>query len=180
MPRGVCRAPSAKIDLIAHGIPDAGFVDPTDFKDQFGVEGKVVLLTFGLLSPEPGVEYVLNALPEIVAEFPEVVYIVLGATHPNKLREPGEAYQASLEKCYRNDNLEKAYWGNIQPAPRGQADFSKPGSTSTRIKNGLFEIPDRAVDLAAAAKRPGPSLVVADPSATSGSAHLWRVGGFFP
>jgi glycosyltransferase involved in cell wall biosynthesis len=65
----VYHAPTAKIDLIAHGIPDVGFVDPTYFKDQFGVEGKVVLLTFGLLSPNKGIEYVLNALPEIVAEF---------------------------------------------------------------------------------------------------------------
>lgn len=90
-------APSSKIDLIPHGIPDVGFVDPTYFKDQFGVEGKVVLLTFGLLSPNKGIEQVLNALPQIVAEFPEVVYIVLGATHPNELREHGEAYRLSLE-----------------------------------------------------------------------------------
>jgi len=55
-------APLAKIDLIPHGIPDVGFVDPTYFKDQFGVEGRVVLLTFGLLSPNKGIEYVLNAL----------------------------------------------------------------------------------------------------------------------
>ena len=83
-------APPAKIDLIAHGIPDVGFVDPTYFKDQFGVEGRVVLLTFGLLSPNKGIEYVLNALPQILAEFPEVVYIVLGATHPNEVREHGK------------------------------------------------------------------------------------------
>ena len=93
----VYHAPAAKIDLIAHGIPDVGFVDPTYFKDQFGVEGKVVLLTFGLLSPNKGIEYVLNALPQIVEEFPDVVYIVLGATHPNELREHGEAYRVSLE-----------------------------------------------------------------------------------
>src|SRR4030081_3814008 len=79
------QAPPAKIDLIAHGIPDVGFIDPTFFKDQFGVEGKIVLLTFGLLSPSKGIEYVLNALPHILAEFPDVVYIVLGATHPNEL-----------------------------------------------------------------------------------------------
>ena len=67
----IYQAPPAKIDLIPHGIPDVGFVDPTYFKDQFGVEGKVVLLTFGLLSPNKGIEYVLNALPHILAEFPE-------------------------------------------------------------------------------------------------------------
>ena len=103
----VYRAPPAKIDLIAHGIPDVGFVDPTYFKDQFGVEGKVVLLTFGLLSPNKGIEYVLNALPEIVAEFPEVVYIVLGATHPNELREHGEAYRVSLEMLTKKNKVEK-------------------------------------------------------------------------
>ena len=93
----VYQAPPAKIDLIEHGIPDMAFVDPTFFKDQFGVEGRTVLLTFGLLSPNKGIEYVLNALPEIVAAFPEAVYIVLGATHPNELREHGEAYRVSLE-----------------------------------------------------------------------------------
>ncbi len=99
--------PYSKIDLIPHGIPDVGFVDPTYFKDQFGVEGKVVLLTFGLLSPNKGIENVLNALPDIVAEFPEVVYIVLGATHPNELREHGEAYRLSLEMLAKRNNVEK-------------------------------------------------------------------------
>src|ERR1700678_4315248 len=103
----VYRAPAAKIDLIAHGIPDVGFVDPTYFKDQFGVEGKVVLLTFGLLSPNKGIEHVLNALPQILAEFPDVVYIVLGATHPNELREHGEAYRVSLEMLAEKNKVEK-------------------------------------------------------------------------
>ena len=103
----IYQAPPAKIDLIPHGIPDVGFVDPTDFKDQFGVEGRVVLLTFGLLSPNKGIEYVLNALPHILAEFPDVVYIVLGATHPNELREHGEAYRLSLEILAKKNKLEK-------------------------------------------------------------------------
>ena len=100
-------APPAKIDLIAHGIPDVGFVDPTYFKDQFGVEGRIVLLTFGLLSPNKGIEYVLDALPDILREFPEVVYIVLGATHPNELREHGEAYRLSLEILAKKNKIEK-------------------------------------------------------------------------
>jgi glycosyltransferase involved in cell wall biosynthesis len=103
----VYQAPPAKIDLIPHGIPDVGFVDPTYFKDQFGVEGRVVLLTFGLLSPNKGIEYVLNALPGILAEFPDVVYIVLGATHPNELREHGEAYRLSLEILAKKNKIEK-------------------------------------------------------------------------
>jgi len=104
----IYQAPLAKIDLIPHGIPDVGFVDPTYFKDQFGVEGKVVLLTFGLLSPNKGVEHVLNALPQILAEFPEVVYIVLGATHPNEVRERGEAYRLSLEILAKKNKVEKS------------------------------------------------------------------------
>jgi len=103
----IYEAPPAKIDLIAHGIHDVGFVDPTYFKDQFGVEGKVVLLTFGLLSPNKGIECVLNALPNILAEFPDVVYIVLGATHPNELREHGEAYRLSLEILAKKNKIEK-------------------------------------------------------------------------
>src|SRR6266536_1997069 len=75
------QAPPTKIDLIPHGIPDIPFVDPTSYKDQFAEEGRVVLLTFGLLSPNKGIEHGLNALLEILAEFPNVVYIVLGATH---------------------------------------------------------------------------------------------------
>jgi glycosyltransferase involved in cell wall biosynthesis len=107
MLKEVYNAPLAKIDLIPHGIPDVGFVDPTYFKDQFGVEGRVVLLTFGLLSPNKGIEYVLNALPDILAEFPDVVYIVLGGTHPNELREHGEAYRLSLEILAKKNKIEK-------------------------------------------------------------------------
>src|ERR1700733_1471204 len=86
----IYQAPTTKVDLIPHGIPDVGFVDPTYFKDQFQVEGRTVLLTFGLLSPNKGIEYVLNALPGVLADFPDVVYIVLGATHPNEIRNHGE------------------------------------------------------------------------------------------
>ncbi len=103
----IYQAPAAQIDLILHGIPDVGFVDPTYFKDQFGVEGKIVLLTFGLLSPNKGIEYVLNALPGILREFPEVVYIVLGATHPNELRDHGEAYRLSLEILAKKKKVDK-------------------------------------------------------------------------
>lgn len=99
--------PPNKIDVIPHGIPDVGFVDPTYFKDQFGVEGRTVLLTFGLLSPNKGIEYVLNALPEIIERFPDVVYIVLGATHPNELRNHGEAYRLSLEIFAKKNGVDK-------------------------------------------------------------------------
>jgi glycosyltransferase involved in cell wall biosynthesis len=103
----VYQAPAAKIDLIPHGIPDIPFVDPNFYKDQFGVEGRLVLLTFGLLSPNKGIEHVLNALPEIVAKFPNLVYIVLGATHPNLVAENGEVYRLSLERLAKKNKVEK-------------------------------------------------------------------------
>ena len=103
----IYQTPPAKLDLIPHGIPDIPFVDPNFYKDQFGVEGRVVLLTFGLLSPNKGVENVLNALPQILAEFPQVVYIILGATHPNELREQGEAYRLGLERLAKKNKVQK-------------------------------------------------------------------------
>jgi glycosyltransferase involved in cell wall biosynthesis len=102
----VYQAPAVKIDLIPHGIPNVPFFAPDHYKDQLGMHGKTVLLTFGLLSPNKGIEHVLNALPEIVPEFPGVVYILLGATHPNELRTRGEAYRLSLEAIARNKKLE--------------------------------------------------------------------------
>src|SRR6266567_388632 len=99
--------PLEKVDVIPHGIPEMPFIDPNFYKDKFGVEGKLVLLTFGLLSPNKGIEHVLNALPSILAEFPDVVYIVLGATHPNELREQGEAYRLSLERLAKKNKIQK-------------------------------------------------------------------------
>lgn len=94
----VYRVPESKIDLIPHGIPDVPFVDPAFYKDHFGVEGQTVLLTFGLLSPNKGIENVIDALPSILAEHPNVVYIVLGATHPHVKRREGETYRLSLQR----------------------------------------------------------------------------------
>ncbi len=105
--RDVYQAPATKIDVIPHGIPDVPFVDPNYYKDQFRVEGRIVLLTFGLLSPNKGIEHVLNALPRILAEFPGVVYLVLGATHPNELRECGETYRLSLERLAQKNKIQK-------------------------------------------------------------------------
>ena len=102
----VYHAPPAKIDLIPHGIPDVPFVAPDRYKEQFGLGGRKVLLTFGLLSPNKGIEHVLNALPDVVAEFPDVVYIVLGATHPNELRSRGDTYRLGLEALVKKNRLE--------------------------------------------------------------------------
>jgi glycosyltransferase involved in cell wall biosynthesis len=105
--RDVYQAPENKIDLIPHGIPDMPFADPNYFKDEFGVAGKQVLLTFGLLSPNKGIEFALRALPDIIREFPNVVYIVLGQTHPNLLRDEGEAYRLSLERLAKDLGVQK-------------------------------------------------------------------------
>ncbi|RYD83768.1 MAG: glycosyltransferase, partial [Verrucomicrobiaceae bacterium] len=87
-----------KIDLIPHGIPAVPFIDSNFYKDQFGVEGKMVLLTFGLLSPGKGIEYAIEALPRVLEKHPNVVYIVLGATHPNLVAREGETYRLQLER----------------------------------------------------------------------------------
>jgi hypothetical protein len=95
--RGVYAVPESKIDIIPHGIPDVPFTDSALSKEQFGVEGRTVLLTFGLIGPGKGIEHVIEALPEIVRAHPEVVYLVLGATHPHLVAREGERYRLSLE-----------------------------------------------------------------------------------
>jgi len=96
MLRDVYAVPPEKIDVIPHGVPDLPFTDPNYFKDTFGVEGKSVLLTFGLLSPNKGIENVIRALPSILVSHPDVVYIVSGATHPHLRKREGERYRESL------------------------------------------------------------------------------------
>jgi glycosyltransferase involved in cell wall biosynthesis len=90
--------PEDKIVFIHHGIPDTPFIDPSFNKDKFGVEGKKVLLTFGLLSQNKGIETVLRALPAVIQKHPDVVYIVLGATHPQILASQGDAYRIMLQQ----------------------------------------------------------------------------------
>jgi len=95
-----------KIDYIPHGIPDFTFIDPHFHKQKFGMEGKEILLTFGLLSESKGIDYVIRALPEIVKKHPDFVFIVLGATHPNIVRNEGEVYRLSLERLVADLKLE--------------------------------------------------------------------------
>ena len=95
--REVYAVPGGKIDVIPHGVPDMPFMDPNYFKDRFGTEGKSVLLTFGLLSPNKGIENVIRALPAILARHPNVVYIVSGVTHPHIRRREGERYREELQ-----------------------------------------------------------------------------------
>lgn len=96
--REIYDVPDSKVDIIPHGIPDWDFADSEAYKTQFGVEGRQVLLTFGLLGPGKGIEHVIEALPEIVRQHPNVVYIVLGATHPHLLANEGERYRLSLKR----------------------------------------------------------------------------------
>lgn len=88
----------SKIDVIPHGIPDVPFAAAEPFKAQFGMEGKRVLLTFGLLGPGKGIEHAINALQEIVRRHPNVIYVVLGATHPHLVEREGESYRLGLER----------------------------------------------------------------------------------
>jgi hypothetical protein len=94
--REVYGVANEKIDVIPHGVPDLPFMDPNFFKDKFGTEGKFVLLTFGLLSPNKGIENVIRALPAVLAKHPNVVYIVSGVTHPHIRRQEGERYRNEL------------------------------------------------------------------------------------
>ncbi len=97
----------SKIALIHHGIPDVPFVDPNYYKDLLGVEGRRVILTFGLLSPGKGIEYMIGALPEVIKKYPDVVYIVLGATHPHVQRTSGREYRLSLQRQALDLGLDK-------------------------------------------------------------------------
>jgi glycosyltransferase involved in cell wall biosynthesis len=94
--RDIYRVPEEEIVLIHHGIPDAPFVKSDDYKDKLGVSGKKIILTFGLLSPGKGIEVVIDALPEIVKAHPQVIYMVVGATHPHLKAEQGENYRNNL------------------------------------------------------------------------------------
>ena len=94
--RDIYAVPGEKIDVIPHGVPEMPFMDPNYFKDKFGTEGKSVLLTFGLLSPNKGIENVIRSLPAILARHPNVVYIVSGVTHPHIRRREGERYREAL------------------------------------------------------------------------------------
>jgi glycosyltransferase involved in cell wall biosynthesis len=97
----VFHVPAGKIDLIPHGIPDLPFTDPNFYKDAFGTEGKMVLLTFGLLSPNKGIENVIKALPKILLRHSNVVYMISGVTHPHILRHEGDKYRESLQNLAR-------------------------------------------------------------------------------
>lgn len=86
----------SKIFLIPHGIPPTTYEPSEPNKKLLGLEGKTILSTFGLLSPNKGVEYAIRSLPKVVKRFPNVLYLVLGATHPNIRKDSGETYRNFL------------------------------------------------------------------------------------
>jgi glycosyltransferase involved in cell wall biosynthesis len=102
----IFKVPGSKIDMVPHGVPDLPFLDPNFYKDRFGVEGKAVLATFGLLSPNKGIENVIQALPQILAKHTNVVYIVAGATHPHVLRREGDRYREYLQALAKEVGVE--------------------------------------------------------------------------
>ena len=99
--------PASKIVMIPHGAPDVPFLDSSFYKDRFQAEGRTLLLTFGLLGPNKGIEYAIAALEKVAAKYPEVLYIVLGATHPEIKRRYGEQYRHQLEQLVREKGLQK-------------------------------------------------------------------------
>lgn len=104
--RSVYRVPDDKIEVIAHGIPDFPFIGPEAAKAKLGFAGRAVILTFGLLSPSKGIEVMIDAMPSILERRPDAVYVILGATHPNLVRDKGEAYRESLMTRVRELGVE--------------------------------------------------------------------------
>jgi glycosyltransferase involved in cell wall biosynthesis len=106
MLRSVHDVPARKIEVIAHGIPDFPFLESHHAKTKFGFSGKTIILTFGLLSPDKGIETMLDALPGIIKSCPNAVYVILGATHPNLVRDHGESHRQSLLGRVRELDIE--------------------------------------------------------------------------
>jgi hypothetical protein len=120
----IYKVPGSKIDMVPHGVPDLPFLDPNFYKDRFGVEGKAVLLTFGLLSPNKGIENVIQALPEILSRHSNVAYIVAGATHPHILRREGDRYREYLQSLAKKVGVEsKVIFHNRFVSPEEMVQF---------------------------------------------------------
>ncbi len=120
----IFKVPGSKIDMVPHGVPDLPFLDPNFYKDRFGVEGKAVLLTFGLLSPNKGIENVIRALPEILSKHENVTYLVAGATHPHILRREGDKYRASLQALAKDMGVEsQVIFHNRFVSPEEMVEF---------------------------------------------------------
>jgi len=120
----IFKVPGSKIDMVPHGVPDLPFLDPNFYKDRFGVEGKAVLLTFGLLSPNKGIENVIQALPQILSKHKNAAYIVAGATHPHILRREGDKYRAGLQALAKEMGVEsQVIFHNRFVSPEEMVEF---------------------------------------------------------
>lgn len=102
----VYKIPREKIAYIPHGGPDVPFLDPAYYKDKFKLSNKKVILTFGLLGPGKGIEDVIDALPDVVKKYPNVTFVIVGATHPNIKKIYGEEYRNTLENLVKKNSLE--------------------------------------------------------------------------
>jgi glycosyltransferase involved in cell wall biosynthesis len=85
-----------RISVIPHGVPDRPLRDPDELKPQFGWQGRKVLMTFGLIAPDKGIRHMIEAMPAIVKEYPDTLYEIVGATHPNQVRNQGEGHRTML------------------------------------------------------------------------------------
>jgi len=113
-----------KIDLIPHGVPELPFGDSNRCKYSTGTQGKYVLLTLGLLSPNKGIERVIEALPRIVADHSEVVYVIVGATHPHVRQREGDRYRLQLQALTRTLGVERnVIFHNRFVSPEEMAQF---------------------------------------------------------
>src|SRR5271157_3903500 len=120
----IFKVPGTKIDMVPHGVPDLPFLDPNFYKDRFRVEGKAVLLTFGLLSPNKGIENVIQAMPQILSKHKNVVYIVAGATHPHILRREGDHYREHLQTLAKEIGVESnVIFHNRFVSPQEMVEF---------------------------------------------------------
>ena len=120
----IYKVPGSKIDIVPHGVPDLPFLDPNFYKDRFGVEGKAVLLTFGLLSPNKGIENVIQAMPQILSKHENVVYMVAGATHPHILRREGDKYRTYLQTLAKDVGVDsQVIFHNRFVSPEEMVEF---------------------------------------------------------
>jgi glycosyltransferase involved in cell wall biosynthesis len=137
--------PEEKIELIPHGIPDLPFVDSEHYKHSLGLAGRKTILTFGLLGRNKGIEVMLKALPRIVEADPSVLYIVLGATHPEVLRHEGQSYKFELEEMVRELGLqENVVFYNPQRAADQRHAGLCGGHGKSRSVNSLLGRPGAA------------------------------------
>ena len=104
--RSIHDVPARKIEVIPHGIPDCPFLETHHAKTKLGFVGRKIILTFGLLSPSKGIQTMIDAMPGIIKVCPNAVYVILGATHPNLLRNEGEACRNGLAARVRKLGIE--------------------------------------------------------------------------